>query len=102
MVKMNRLQKLILWIQAYFEAMVYQALKFVYDTRGASEYTAPVMVVIAGIMWVIMTPILVDQVQNTNTTGWSFTGYTGAITLFQLIPFVFIAGGIVWILKKVL
>lgn len=99
---MNPLKILLAWIQAIFESAYTQALRFVYDTRAVSDYTAPVMVVIAGIMWVIMTPILVDQVQNTNTTGWSFTGYTGAITLFQLIPFVFIAGGIVWILKKVL
>lgn len=73
-----------------------------HNQRASSDFTAPVMVVIAGIIWVIMTPILVSVVQDTNTTGWSFTGATGAITIFNLIPFVFIAGGIVWILKKVL
>ena len=77
---------------------------FIEDNRafGNQDFTAPVLVVIAGIMWVIMTPILVDQVQTTSTSGWNFTGYSGAATLFNLIPFVFIAGGIVWILRKVL
>lgn len=80
-----------------------EGLRFVYDTRGeAGDFTAPVMIVIAGIIWVIMTPILADTVIQTNTTSWNFTGYQGAITLFNLIPFVFIAGGVVWILKKVL
>lgn len=67
-----------------------------------SDFTAPVLVVIAGIIWIIMTPILAEQVVATNTTNWTFTGASGAITLFNLMPFVFIAGGVVWILKKVL
>jgi len=84
------------------EGLKAYALRFANDTRGASEYTTPVMMVIAGIIWVICTPIFVDAVSDTNTTGWDFTGATGAITLFQLMPFIFIAGGIVWLLKKVL
>jgi len=80
-----------------------QVVLFSNDTRAESgDYTAPVMVVIAGIIWVISIPIYVTSVQDTNTTGWSFTGATGAITLFNLMPFVFIAGGVVWLLKKVL
>lgn len=77
-------------------------MKAKYNFIRGSEYTAPVSIVIAGIVWVICIPIYTDQVQNTNTTGWSFTGSSGAITLFNLMPFVFIAGGVVWILKKVL
>lgn len=69
-------------------------------TKG--EYSAPVSIIIAGIVWVICTPIYVNEIQNTNTTGWDFTGSSGAITLFQFMPFVFIAGGLVWIVRKVL
>lgn len=78
-----------------------QALVFVLDTRGeATEFTAPIMMVISGIIWVICTPIFVNQVQATSTSGWNFTGSAGAITLFQLLPFIFIAGGVIWIVRK--
>lgn len=78
-----------------------QALVFVLDARGeATEFTAPIMMVISGIIWVICTPIFVTQVQSTSTSGWNFTGAAGAITLFQLLPFIFIAGGVIWIVRK--
>ncbi len=69
---------------------------------GTSDYAGPVYMIIGGIIWVVCIPIYVTQVQNTNTTGWSFTGSAGAITLFLLMPFVLIAGGVVWILRKAL
>lgn len=34
---------------------------------------------------------VVDLVDAVNTTGWDFTGYTGAIALLDLIPFVYVA-----------
>jgi hypothetical protein len=87
-------------------ALVYglekQTARFVFDERAmleGTEFTAPIMTVIAGIIWVICTPIFVNQVDTTSTTGWNFTGAAGAITLFQLLPFIFIAGGVIWIVK---
>jgi hypothetical protein len=78
-----------------------ETARFVLDTRAeSSEFTAPIMMVISGIIWVICTPIFVNQVQSTSVTGWNFTGSAGAITLFQLLPFIFIAGGVIWIVKK--
>jgi hypothetical protein len=63
---------------------------------------SPISILMAGIFWLVLTPIFVDQVQNTNITGWSFTGTAGAITLLHLMPLVFIATGIIWMLKEVL
>jgi len=51
-----------------------------------------IMMTIMLILGVILVPIVVDQVQSTNTTGWSFTGHQGASTLFMLLPFIFIVG----------
>jgi len=97
------LTALILAVTEAYEDAKSNFLLFANNKSGASsEYTMPVMIVIAGIVWVICIPIYVTEVQDTNTTGWSFTGATGAITLFNLMPFIFIAGGVVWILKKVL
>jgi len=96
------LTALILAVTNAYEDAKSGFLLFASAKRGASDYTAPVMVVIAGIIWIICIPIYVTEVQDTNTTGWSFTGATGAITLFNLMPFIFIAGGVVWILRKVL
>ena len=36
-------------------------------------------------------PSFVTTVQDVNTTAWSFTGYAGAVTLWNLLPFIFIA-----------
>ena len=47
-----------------------------------------IIILIAGLG---MTPTVVDQVQNLNTTGWTFTGYEGAIALIGLVPFVWVA-----------
>lgn len=97
----------LVWFIALFpmpnEGFSSYAMRFVDNTSAeSSEYTAPVMMVISGIIWIISIPIYVDAVQDTNTTGWTFTGATGATTLFLLMPFIFIAGGVVWILKKAL
>lgn len=49
-------------------------------------------IVVITVVLLAMTPTVVDTVQNLNTTGWSFTGYEGAIQLIGLVPFVWIAG----------
>lgn len=64
-------------------------------------FISAVIILIAGLA---CTPIVVDQVQGMNTTDWSFTGYSGAIALKDLIPFVWIGalvtGVVVLILGK--
>jgi len=65
-------------------------------------FAAPLMILIGGIIWVICIPIFINEIAGVNTTAWNFTGASGAAVLFQLMPFALIAGGIVWILKKVL
>ena len=39
--------------------------------------------------------VFVETVQSVNTTGWTFTGATGAATLWLLIPFLFIVGFVI-------
>jgi len=50
-----------------------------------------VSIVVVVIVLLSMTPTVVDQVQNLNTTGWTFTGHEGAEALIGLVPFVWIA-----------
>lgn len=88
-------------IEDYLRSSLSNAQTLIQMAVGG-EYAAPVTIIIAGIMWVICIPIYVNEVQNTNTSTWSFTGSTGAVTLFLFMPFAFIAGGLVWIVKKVL
>lgn len=68
----------------------------------ASKATTWIMLTITLILGVILVPIVVEQVQTTNTTAWNFTGATGAKTLFLLLPFVFIVGILVYFIGSLL
>ena len=50
-----------------------------------------VSIVVVVIVLLAMTPTIVDQVQNLNTTGWTFTGHEGAEALIGLVPFIWVA-----------
>lgn len=65
---------------------------------GADTVVLAIMLVIS----LVITPVVVDQVQGLNTTGWTFTGAAGAKTLLLLIPFVWIAGLVVAIILNLL
>ena len=69
---------------------------------GASKATNWIGLVITLILGVILVPIVVDQIQETNTTGWTFTGYAGAKTLFLLLPFIFIIGLVIYFIGSLL
>jgi hypothetical protein len=77
-------------------------MKFKLRDPEGGEATKWIMMVITLILGVILVPIVVDQVQSTNTAGWNFTGYQGAITLFNLLPFVFIVGIVVYFIGSIL
>lgn len=47
-------------------------------------------------------PEVVTQVTGINTTGWNFTGHSGAGTLWNLVPFIFIAGFVIAILSELI
>ena len=72
------------------------------NKRATNELAMPVTILIGGLIWAATIPAFVEQIQATNTTGWTFTGYAGAIVLYGLTPFAMIAGAVIWILKKVL
>jgi len=61
-----------------------------------------VILAITLIIACILVPVVANQVQSTNTTGWSFTGYQGAKTLFLLLPFIFIVGIVIYFIASLL
>jgi len=71
-------------------------------SNNGSKATQWIMLTITLILGVILAPIVVDQVQSANTSGWTFTGATGAKTLFLLLPFIFIVGIVVYFIASLL
>lgn len=68
------------------------------QTKSASW----IILTITLILGVILVPIVVDQVESIDTTAWNFTGSAGAITLFRLLPFIFIVGIVVYFIASIL
>lgn len=54
------------------------------------------------IFGVYLLPVIVDTIVTTNYTNWTFTGATGAKVLYQLLPFIFIVGMIVYFIGRLL
>lgn len=87
-------EKLSLWFQSrYLPRVLGMATSQAHNWIGLT---------ITLILGVILVPIVVDQVQETNTTSWTFTGAAGAKTLFLLLPFVFIIGMIIYFIGSLL
>jgi hypothetical protein len=61
-----------------------------------------VVILVMLIFFSALLPEVVTQVQNVNTTGWSFTGYSGASTLWLLVPFILIAGFVISALDEMI
>ncbi|MEM3873876.1 MAG: hypothetical protein QXU45_01920 [Candidatus Bathyarchaeia archaeon] len=61
-----------------------------------------IILTITLILGVILVPIVVQQVQSVNTASWNFTGYQGAVTLFYLLPFIFIVGIVIYFIASIL
>lgn len=59
---------------------------------ASASIKGSVAVVVITIVLLAMTPVVIDQVQGVNTSGWNFTGYQGAIALLGLVPFLWVAG----------
>jgi hypothetical protein len=57
----------------------------------AEKIIGAVGIVVVVITLLALTPTIVDQVQNMNTTGWTFTGHEGAGALLGLVPFIWVA-----------
>lgn len=58
---------------------------------GKNQILAMISVIIVLITGLAATPTVVDAVQDLNTTGWTFTGADGAISLIGLVPFIWVA-----------
>lgn len=48
-------------------------------------------VIVVTIALLAMTPVVVEFVQDMNTTGWTFTGHDAAIQFLGLVPFIWVA-----------
>ena len=57
----------------------------------SGKIVGAVSIVVIVITLLALTPTVVDQVQNMNTTGWTFTGHAGAEALLGLVPFIWVA-----------
>lgn len=85
--------------------MIQFLLRFIMDTRAEGSRGKIgdwIGLTITLIFGVILTPIIVDQVQSANTSSWTFTGASGAKTLFLILPFIFIVGLIVYFIGRLL
>jgi len=54
------------------------------------------------IFGVYLLPVIVDTIVTTNFTNWTFTGAAGAKVLYQLLPFIFVVGMIVYFIGRLL
>lgn len=50
-----------------------------------------ISIVVIVITLLALTPTVVSQVQDMDTSGWNFTGYQGAEALLGLVPFIWVA-----------
>jgi len=57
---------------------------------------------IGTIISVLMLPPVTETVTGINTTAWTFTGHEGVIAMMYIIPLVYIAAVIIYIVKSVL
>jgi len=57
----------------------------------SSKIIGAVGIVVITITLLALTPTVVDQVQNMNTSNWTFTGAEGAKQLLGLVPFIWVA-----------
>jgi len=57
---------------------------------------------IGTIISVLMLPPVTDTVTGINTSAWTFTGHEGVIAMMYIIPLVYIAAVIIYIIRSVL
>jgi len=91
----ERLKFLKAWIQCFLE-----------NTRAEGSITGKAGVVIGmiitAIIYVNLIPTFVEAVTGIDTSGWNFTGATGAIAILLLLPLIFIAGIVIWMVTTVI
>jgi hypothetical protein len=71
-------------------------------TEVSNRLKAAVGMLISLLVYLALLPTVISQVQDLNTTAWSFTGYAGGIVLVGVIPFVFIASILLAIISDAL
>jgi hypothetical protein len=79
--------------------------RLLFNVKGeasAGKIASLIGLIVVLVIWIYLVPIVVDAVQDTNTTGWTFTGHEGALAIFLLMPFIFIIGGIIYFVKELL
>lgn len=51
-----------------------------------------IVLLVSTVISYVLLPVLVDAVQDINTSGWTFTGHEGAATILGLSPFIWVCG----------
>lgn len=71
------------------------------EMSKATEWIVLVILLLIGISLV---PTVVSTIAETNQTDafWNFTGGTAARTLFNLLPFIFVVGLVIYFLIRLL
>jgi hypothetical protein len=75
------------------------------NTKGESigaKASEVIGLIVVAIIYVYLIPTFVSAVTGIDTSGWNFTGSTGAVAILFLLPFVFIVGLVLWFVKSIL
>lgn len=81
-------------------------MMLVHDTRAegsiGTKISEVISLVVGAIIYVYLIPTFVTAVTGIDTSGWNFTGSTGAIALLLMLPLIFIVGIVIWFIKSIL
>jgi len=108
---MNKLkaewQRFLTWFFAHWLVFVNDKTAMSPGKGGAASSTQSkigdwIGLTVSLIFGVYLLPVIIDSIMNTNYTNWTFTGSAGAKVLYQLLPFIFIVGMIVYFIGRLL
>jgi hypothetical protein len=58
------------------------------------EFVAGLVAVVIGIyVMAMILPLAITEIQDVNTTAWTFEGHVGAATIWELSAFMLVIGG---------
>lgn len=102
----SRLKALFSLLKAYILTIHQNAMKmtlrFVYNIKAESIAGKFVGMAIGIVISVLMIPPVADTILGVNTSAWTFTGAEGAKALMYIIPMVYIACVIIYVVKEAL
>jgi len=89
-------------LQKVHQKALQMTLKFFYDTRAETIAGKFVGMAIGVVISILMLPPVADTILGINTSAWTFTGAEGAKALMYIIPMIYIACVIIYIVREAL